>query len=281
VAGPALERRARAVWEIENASAVAPPSAEDVLSQVDCPSVRPLRQLRTLPLPAPQLPATHGQPVYSEPSSSLMPHGMPTSPGAPSPPRRAGWLPIVLGASGGLLVFAAVAVAWLLGGGRRVAVSPPPAPSGAAPQSAQASASPVTVRGPACPHGMVLVSGGKFFMGADDGVALERPAHKVVLGPYCIDVHEVTTAQYKACSDVGECKRAGVTNDWDGMTRHDRDAFDPLCNMRDPVERAQHPINCVDWTMADEYCRVRGARLPTEAEWEVAAPGPGRSHTNG
>jgi serine/threonine-protein kinase len=34
-----------------------------------------------------------------------------------------------------------------------------------------------------------------------------------------------------------------------------------------------HPINCVDFTGAESYCRSRGRRLPTEAEWELAARG--------
>jgi formylglycine-generating enzyme required for sulfatase activity len=128
---------------------------------------------------------------------------------------------------------------------------------------------------------MVRIPGGSFFMGSGEPNSLEseRPAHRVLLHPYCIDRYEVTLAKYKACSDVGQCKRAPRTNDWDGITDRDRAIYDPLCNARDPEGRADHPVNCVDWEMADHYCRVAGGRLPTEAEWEFAARGPdGRTY---
>ena len=126
-----------------------------------------------------------------------------------------------------------------------------------------------------CGEGMVRIPGGKFFMGSDDkdGIEFERPAHQVSLGAYCMDIFEVTTGEYKACSNTGDCKHAGRENDWDGITAQERKAFDPLCNVREPDKMAKHPINCVDWTMATSYCVAHKKRLPTEAEWEFAARG--------
>ncbi len=147
-----------------------------------------------------------------------------------------------------------------------------PAPS-ASPQAVPSVSSPLPGAEP-CAADMVPVPGGSFFMGDDDGTKFERPAHQVLLAPYCIDRFEVTVASYKACSDAGECKRAGLTNAWRDIDAHQRSTFDPLCNATDPAGRAQHPINCVDWEMASRFCRTRGKRLPSEAEWEFAARGP-------
>jgi eukaryotic-like serine/threonine-protein kinase len=126
--------------------------------------------------------------------------------------------------------------------------------------------------GSRCPDGMVLVPGGRFFMGSDDDLPAERPAHKVTLRAYCMDKREVTTAEYRACSDRGDCKRAPTTNTWDGITATESKVYDPVCNGQDP-SRDRHPINCVDWYAADRFCHAEGKRLPTEAEWEFAARG--------
>jgi formylglycine-generating enzyme required for sulfatase activity len=157
--------------------------------------------------------------------------------------------------------------------------SPPPHVDAVRPEPVLPAAAPEP---PTCPSGMAQVPGSAFFMGADQGVDAEKPAHPVSVAPYCIDLTEVTTAAYRACSDRGECKRAWSSNEWDGIKEHERKVFDPLCNARDRDPdggRAQHPINCVDWSMAQAFCATRGARLPTEAEWELAARGPdGRTY---
>jgi len=130
-----------------------------------------------------------------------------------------------------------------------------------------------------CPAKMARIDGGKFFMGSDESDADpdERPAHQVTLSPYCIDLYEVTAADYKGCSDVGECKRAPFEVEWKDIRPNEKKAFSPLCTgsfaSKQP-EKAKHPINCVDWNMATIYCAWEKKRLPTEAEWEFAARGP-------
>jgi len=120
---------------------------------------------------------------------------------------------------------------------------------------------------------MITIPGGAFYMGSNLADS-EKPPHQVRLGSYCIDKFEVTIEQHKACSDSGKCLRAGTTNEIDGMTAKEHAAYDPRCNARDPVGRAQHPVNCVTWEQAVDYCQEQGKRLPTEAEWEFSALGP-------
>ena len=200
---------------------------------------------------------------------------------APGPTAASGAAPSRAGLLWGLGIgsAAAVGVAVYLLGAKGSAPTAPAAPialptassASVAPVAPSASARPATL---SCPAGMIPIPGGSFFMGSDEGLPFEKPAHQVALEPFCIDEFEVTVDKYRACSEDGRCKRAGTTNDWATITDKDRKAFDPLCNIRDPKARSNHPVNCVDWEMAEKFCREQGGRLPTEAEWEFAARGP-------
>lgn len=106
------------------------------------------------------------------------------------------------------------------------------------------------------PVEMVMVPEGEFTMGSNNGEPDEQPVHQVYLSSYYIDKYEVTNALYKMCIDAGVCALPG-NSDW----------------RYNDIQYMQHPIVYVDWYKAKEYCEWRGARLPTEAEWEKAARG--------
>lgn len=112
---------------------------------------------------------------------------------------------------------------------------------------------------------MALIPAGSFKMGSKSGEADESPAHNVTLPDYYFDVFEVTNEQYAACVNDDACKPPTNTG---SATQNQYYSGGPYTH---------YPVIYVSWEMAQNYCEWRGARLPTEAEWEKAARGDGDS----
>ncbi|MEA3441562.1 MAG: SUMF1/EgtB/PvdO family nonheme iron enzyme, partial [Chloroflexota bacterium] len=108
---------------------------------------------------------------------------------------------------------------------------------------------------------MGLVPGGGFEMGGADGEADAEPVHDVVLETFYIDPHEVTNASYAECVFAGICDTPAEHS---SQTRK---------NYYGDTRYGDYPVLNINWMQANRYCEWRGARLPTEAEWEIAARG--------
>ena len=93
---------------------------------------------------------------------------------------------------------------------------------------------------------------------ADDGASIDPGAWLAhPTEPFEIAAGEVTVAQFRACVAAGTCSESTVN---------------PSCNFgRD--DRDAHPVNCVSYDGAEQYCAWAGGRICTEAEWLAACKG--------
>jgi len=152
------------------------------------------------------------------------------------------------------------------------------------PAYVEAAAAPAAkaVRAPGWTHhpGGIHVIG---HAGADFAFDNEAPAHRVLVEDFALASHLVTNGEYLEFIDAGGYAQAAhwLSDGW--KTARERDWQAPqywekidgawwlmtLSGLR-PLDPAE-PVCHVSYYEADAYARWKGARLPTEAEWEIAA----------
>ena len=172
------------------------------------------------------------------------------------------------------------------------------------PRAAPVQVSSAPLPGPA-PEGMVWISGGEFWMGADE-FPDAQPWHRVAVDGFWMDKTEVTNDQFakfvKATTYVTIAERTPRAEDFPGAPPENLAAgsivFSPPdhpvklddhfqwwsyvkgANWRNPEgpqssinKRGSYPVVHIAYDDVQAYAKWAGKRLPTEAEFEFATRG--------
>ena len=128
---------------------------------------------------------------------------------------------------------------------------------------------------------MVLVAGGEYLIGDDwREPASDAPLRPIRLDAFSIDRHEVTNRQFgrfvKHTNYLTTAERTGGAWIYRGGERdwtyvRGADWQHPLGPESHIDQAMEHPVVLVSWHDAAAYANWARKRLPTEAEWEVAA----------
>ena len=121
--------------------------------------------------------------------------------------------------------------------------------------------------GPIEEEGFINIPAGSFVLAHETGSY--SSGDTVTLAAFKLGKTPVTVAEFKKCVEAGKCTSEHYyTNSTNSSCNYGNDS------------KANHPMNCVDWSGAKEYCEWIGGRLPTEEEWEYASTHNGTEHLN-
>jgi len=116
------------------------------------------------------------------------------------------------------------------------------------------------------PYEMVHIASGFFKMGLNNKLEDEAPEHQVFLDGFYIDKYEVSAKDFSLfLNSRNNVKNYYADNKFGTLVYNGQ--FQPRPGL------ANYPINNVSWLAANDYCKWKEKRLPSEAEWEKAARG--------
>ena len=122
------------------------------------------------------------------------------------------------------------------------------------------------------PSDMVIIKGGEFTRGCKEGGRDEKPAHLIKLKSFALDTYPVTNEQFMRFLEVMGGEKDANNQDIIKLRESRIKRFSGRLVIESGYSK--HPVIGVTWYGAVAYAKWVGKRLPTEAEWEIAARGP-------
>jgi len=116
---------------------------------------------------------------------------------------------------------------------------------------------------------MIVVPGGTYSRGSNEGARDEMPRHPVQLASFALDIHPVTNEQFVRFLQAMGGEKDHNNNDI--IRLRDSRVKRSVGKLIIESGYAKHPVVGVTWYGAVAYAKWIGKRLPTEAEWEAAA----------
>jgi len=123
---------------------------------------------------------------------------------------------------------------------------------------------------------LVLIKEGTLKMGSKSGEKDEKPTRRIKINSFYLSKFEISNIEFafflntKGNQIGGNSIWLNLDGEWNNLK----------CRiyLKDSIFLVEkgfeyYPVNFVSWYAANEYCKWKGGRLPSEAEWEFASKG--------